>query len=244
MNPLILSIETATLGGGVCLFQADTVLAVVAGDPKLSHSNILLRDVDDCLKQARVTIQDVELFAAASGPGSFTGLRIGLATVKALAATLQRPCVGIPTLQAIARTAGNSGATVSLLPAGRGEVFVQEFSVGEDVIEVDAAAHLPPGRAIARYGERQALNWVGPGALIHQDLIASAAQAQGISFQLAKPGHNETPEQGWALIDGETCLAQHIAALAKRRFERRELEGAESLRAIYVRPSDAELKCN
>jgi tRNA threonylcarbamoyladenosine biosynthesis protein TsaB len=244
MNPLILSIETATLGGGVCIFQEDRVLAAVSGDPKLSHSNTLLSDINQCLEKAQLTIQDVELFAAASGPGSFTGLRIGLATVKALAATLQRPCIGIPTLHAIAHTAGTSAATVSLLPAGRGEVFAQELSVAGDVTELDAAAHLPPGRAIERYSTQRTLKWVGTGAAAHQELIAETAQEIGVSFQVARPGDTETPQSGWVLISGETCLAKHVAALATERFRRGQLEQAEGLTAIYVRPSDAELKCN
>ena len=244
MNPLILSIETATLGGNVCLFQGDKVLASVSGDPKLSHSNTLLNDINQCLDLARLAIRDVELFAAASGPGSFTGLRIGLATVKALAATLHRPCIGIPTLQAIAHTGGSSAATVSLLPAGRGEVFVQQFSVVDETTELDAAAHLPPGRAIERYSKQRTLKWVETGSTAHQELIAAAAQASGIAFRVTPAGETETSQSGWTLVSGETCLAKHVAALATARFRRGELEQAEDLTAIYVRPSDAELKCN
>ena len=151
MNPLILSIETATMGGSVCLSAGDTVLAAVAGDPKLSHSNTLLSDINKCLREAGVAVQDVELFATTSGPGSFTGLRIGLATIKALAATLNRPCVGVPTLQVIAHTAGVSNATVALLPAGRSLAatlgafanhcadFWIALPTGGDTLDLDAA---------------------------------------------------------------------------------------------------------
>ena len=186
----------------------------------------------------------MQLFAATSGPGSFTGLRIGLATIKALAATLNRPCVGVPTLQVIAHTAGVSNATVSLLPAGRGELFVQLFSGAPDVTELDAAGHLPPALAIERYGSVPSLKWVGPGAVIHRDLIESAARELGLPFHVVDVNDTETRSDGWQLVSQETNLAKHVAAIAWQRFQREELEQAENLTAIYVRPSDAELKCN
>ena len=244
MNPLILSIETATLGGGVCVSQGDRILAMNSGDPTLSHSNTLLRDINQCLLKANAAVQDVQLFAATSGPGSFTGLRIGLATIKGLAATLNRPCVGVPTLQVIAHTAGVSNAIVSLLPAGRGELFVQMFSSAPDVVELDAAAHLPPALAIERYRSVTSLKWVGPGAEIHRDLIESAARELGLPFQVVDVNDTETRSDGWQLLSQETNLSEHVAAIAWQRFQRKELEQAEKLTAIYVRPSDAEMKCN
>lgn len=244
MNPLILSIETATLGGGVCISEGDSVRALVAGDSTLSHSNTLLSDINQCLEEANATIHDVQLFAATSGPGSFTGLRIGLATIKALAATLDRPCVGIPTLQVIAHTAGISDATVSLLPAGRGEVFVQLLSVAGGVTELDLPGHLPPTLAIERYGSLPALKWVGPGAVVHRELLESSARERGFAFSVAEVNHSETTGAGWLLVSGEVNLARHVAAIAWQRFQTRDVEQAENLTAIYVRPSDAELKCN
>ena len=228
----------------MCLSAGDKVLAAVAGDPKLSHSNTLLSDINKCLREAGVAVQDVELLAATSGPGSFTGLRIGLATIKALAATLNRPCVGVPTLQVIAHTAGISNATVALLPAGRGEVFVQLLSVAQDVTELDEAAHLPPAGAIERYVSRPALKWVGTGAATQRGLIESTAKEQGFAFQVVDVNDAEMRAEGWQLTTREANLANHVAAIAWQRFQRQELDQAESLTAIYVRPSDAELKCN
>ena len=186
----------------------------------------------------------MQLFAATSGPGSFTGLRIGLATIKALAATLNRPCVGVPTLQVIAHTGGTAEATVSLLPAGRGEVFVQLLSVASGVTELDAAGHLPPVLAIERYESFPTLKWAGPGALIHRDLIESKARERGFAFKGAGVNDTETSGSGWLLVSPEVNLAKHVAAIAWQRFQARELDQAENLTAIYVRPSDAELKCN
>lgn len=244
MDSLILSIETATSGGSVCVSAGDKILATTAGDPKLSHSNTLLSDINRCLELANAKVHDVKVFAAASGPGSFTGLRIGLATIKALAATLKRPCIGVPTLQAIAHSAGPSDATVSLLPAGRGEVFVQLLSVRAEVNDLDQAGHLPPARAIERYVTRKALKWVGPATSTQRELIESAARERNIHFQVAALNEPAVPNNGWRLMEGQTNLAAQVAAIAWGRFQNKKFDQAESLSAIYVRPSDAELKCN
>jgi tRNA threonylcarbamoyladenosine biosynthesis protein TsaB len=236
---LILSLDTASLGGSVCLMRGPEVLASVIGDASVSHSSTLLRDIDRVLVTSRSSIQDVDLFAASVGPGSFTGLRIGLATVKGLAATLGRPCAGIPTLHAVASAAGPSNATVALLPAGRGELFCQLLSVYPDgsVTERDVAAHLPPAAVIEKYVMLGDLRWAGSGAHLYRDLIREQAIKAGTSID-----EDGTGSGGWQIAAREEDLAQTIAALASERFHTGKAESAESLRAIYVRPSDPELR--
>ncbi|MEK6280428.1 MAG: tRNA (adenosine(37)-N6)-threonylcarbamoyltransferase complex dimerization subunit type 1 TsaB [Acidobacteriota bacterium] len=242
-NPLILSLETATLGGSVFLGQGNDQLAARLGDPTVSHSNSLLSDIAGALEEVGLSLQDVELLACASGPGSFTGLRIGIATLKALAATLGLPCVGVPTLQAVAHAAGPSRATVALLPAGRGELFSQMFSVSDDgqVSQVDAAAHVSPARLMDKYGALENITWAGSGALAQREFLEQQALERGIAFhELA--GLTTTSVSGWKVIPEITNLARHVAALAVQLIHSGKVQSPHSLSAIYVRPSDAELK--
>ncbi|MFN2516059.1 MAG: tRNA (adenosine(37)-N6)-threonylcarbamoyltransferase complex dimerization subunit type 1 TsaB [Pyrinomonadaceae bacterium] len=247
-TPLVLSLETATLGGSVFLGRGEQQLAERIGAPEVSHSNSLLSDINECLQEGEVSLKEVELFACASGPGSFTGLRIGIATLKALAATMERACIGIPTLRAVARAAGASSGTVALLPAGRGEVFAQMFSVSEDdgVVEVDAAAHLSPERLMAKYGAFRELTWTGSGAHQHHDFLKNYAQQQGIPFTDHSQGSiaqtHDPNGNFWRLSPKETNLAKHVSALAVQLFKSGQVESPHSLSANYVRPSDAELK--
>ena len=247
--PVVLSLETATMGGSVWLGKGAVQLATRIGDPKVSRSGNLLRDISNSLDEAGVKLAEVDLFACASGPGSFTGLRIGIATLKALAASLSRPCLGIPTLHAVAHAGGPSRATVALLPAGRGEVFAQMFSVVEDgtVTELDAAAHLSPPGLVERYAGYMNLRWAGSGAHLQRALLASQAQQQGIYFSEELIEEKTTARVGgtWELAAPEFNLAKHVAALALQRFQPGEIQSAHSLSAIYVRPSDAEMnqKC-
>jgi tRNA threonylcarbamoyladenosine biosynthesis protein TsaB len=245
-SPLILSLETATLGGSVWLGRGNVQLAARTGDAQISQSNSLLNDINLCLDEAGVLLDDVELFACASGPGSFTGLRIGIATLKALAATLERPCVGIPTLDAVALSAGPSAATVALLPAGRGEVFSQMFSVASVSAEVtvkplDSPAHLSPRKMIERYGKLPKLRWAGSGAHLQREIIEAAALEQGVAFVNVSAQLEANATQVWQLAPIEDNLAAQIAALAGQAYSCGITQRPEELQAIYVRPSDAEL---
>jgi tRNA threonylcarbamoyladenosine biosynthesis protein TsaB len=202
------------------------VIGSLEGDPAVSHSNTLLADVDKLLARTGVVMTDVDLFAVAAGPGSFTGLRIGIATIKALAVTLNRPCAAVPTLQAVALAGGASKTTVALLPAGRGEVFAQSYSVSADAVTgLDEPAHISPQKMIDKYGSLETALWCGEGAIAQRELIESSAA--GRQWQIAPRTDN---------------LARYVAILALMNFQRDELIAPDALQAIYVRPSDAELK--
>jgi tRNA threonylcarbamoyl adenosine modification protein YeaZ len=244
-SPLILSLETATIGGSVWLGFGITELATRIGDPKVSQSASLLRDISDCLDEAGVKLAEVDLFACAAGPGSFTGLRIGIATLKALAASLNRPCVGIPTQNAVALAGGPSDATVALLPAGRGEVFAQMFSVKDEgvVTALDTAAHLTPAKLLERYAGFQQLTWAGSGAHAQRGLIEECARERNIRFfdEVTIAEATDADKTFWYLTPLEPNLAKHVAVLALQLFHSGGIQSPDSLSAIYVRPSDAEL---
>ena len=234
---LILAIETATIGGSVALTRDSEVLASLRGDDKISHSNTLLKDIRAVLSDGGHSLNSVDVLAVATGPGSFTGLRIGIATVKGLAFTLKRPVVGIPTLEAIAHTAGACDRVVAVLPAGRGEVFVQMFTVSTDnVTALDKATHISPTKMLEKYSPLDSVCWCGEGARLQKDNIRQFAEQNGKQF--SGEGNNKS----WTLLLDSPKLAEHVAALAARRIANSELQNAQDLRAIYVRPSDAELK--
>jgi tRNA threonylcarbamoyladenosine biosynthesis protein TsaB len=245
--PVILSLETATMGGSVFVGRGPAELAAINGDPQVSQSSSLLSDINTALEDAGLTLQDVDLFACTSGPGSFTGLRIGIATLKALAATLDRPCAGIPTLQAVAHSGGVSTATVALLPAGRGELFAQMFSVSghQEVTGIDSPAHLSPTRLVEKYGSHMDLIWAGPGAHQQREFLEDSAKRLGVTFaedsiEVSSLAGNKRGNI-WRLAAREPNLARHAGALALRLFNRGKVQSAEAIQAIYVRPSDAEL---
>ena len=236
-EPLILALETATRAGSVALARGDELLSAASGDASASHSTDLIETVGSILNSGGAKLSEVDLFAAAVGPGSFTGLRIGLATIKSFAMCTGRTCAGVSTLAAIAHAAGNSEHTVALLPAGRGELFAQLFSVsGGQVRESDTAAHLSPEAILEKYGMAPTLVWAGDGAHLQAESLRDWARIKNFSFN--EPDMNGI---GWSLAPATGQLAVSIAALGLNAYRSRSTVSPNELRAVYVRASDAEI---
>ena len=98
----ILGIDTATMISGIGVVENDHTLADFRYDVKFTHSEVLLSHIDKLLKDLNLKLGDLDGFSVSVGPGSFTGLRIGLATIKGLSFASGKPVVGIPTLDALA----------------------------------------------------------------------------------------------------------------------------------------------
>jgi len=248
--PLLLSLETATRAGSIAITRGSILLAARTGDAQVSHSTHLLDQIRSALDEAGLRLGEIDYFAVATGPGSFTGLRIGLATVKSFGATLNRLCVGVPTLDAVAHAAGESARTIALLPAGRGEVFAQQLVVSSvgSVEPLDQPTHLQPQKLIESVASIRALRWTGEGALIHAEAIRERAREEGIEFRVADEQNGASPDENqWILIRSREALALSVANLARLKILSGGASSPQEIQAIYVRPSDAELKeqrCN
>ncbi|MGA7159647.1 MAG: tRNA (adenosine(37)-N6)-threonylcarbamoyltransferase complex dimerization subunit type 1 TsaB [Bacteroidota bacterium] len=126
---MILAIETATDICGVALVHKGEALAQRTVSEKNIHSEKLLPLVDDVLSDASLLLRDVEAIAVSIGPGSFTGLRIGLSTAKGLSTAVQKPIIAVPTLDALAfefyrtNSKKSAGIVCPLIDAKRDEVF-------------------------------------------------------------------------------------------------------------------------
>jgi len=242
VEPLILAIETATRAGSVTLARGHEFVHSTSGDAAVSHSTDLLEMVEIVLQAGRRKLSEVDLFAAARGPGSFTGLRIGLATIKSFAVATGKNCAGVSTLAAIAYASGESEKTVALLPAGRGEVFSQMFSVRDDQVrELDAAAHLKPETVLQRYGAFADLKWSGEGAHFHQELLRRSAQTRDFSFTEESSNGADHAGKGWTLSARVEQLSHAVATLALISYREGQTVSPDTLRADYVRASDAEI---
>jgi len=238
-EPLILAVETSTRAGSVSLARGGEILSAVLGDASTSHSMDLIDNIERVLRKGNAKLFDVDLFAVTVGPGSFTGLRIGLATVKAFAVCVQRPCLPVSTLAAVAHAAGDSETTVSILPAGRGEVYAQAFSVrGEIVQALDGAVHIKPSELVERYGKERPIRLAGEGAHQHIETFRLRAVEHRIG---CGEGESTETQMAWSLAAQPEYLANSVAALALSDYRDGKATDASSLRANYVRASDAEI---
>ena len=144
----ILAVDTAGKTAGVALMQDGRLLYEVYFDGGLTHSETLLPLIDTCLKLCGLTCADIDLFGVNAGPGSFTGLRIGLAAVKGLAFPRNTPCAPVSTLEALAAGHVGQGTVLCALDARRGQVYSAAFDLATHarLLVDDARAAGSPGR--------------------------------------------------------------------------------------------------
>ena len=162
----LLAIDTAGKTAAVAVLRDEVLLYEAAANNGLTHSETLLPMVDTALKACGLRCADIDLYGVTAGPGSFTGLRIGLAAVKGMALPRQTPCAGVSTLEALAWGMAGQGTVVGALDARRGQVYWAGFDLEthERLTPDDAA----PVEALEKFvsGCKKPLFFVGDGALL------------------------------------------------------------------------------
>ena len=223
---LILSLDTTTRAGSVSVVRDNTVLAEFSGDPTRTHGQRLPVELMRALEQARTPLDDIDLLAIAVGPGSFTGLRVGIATLQGLAVSRGLKIVPVPTLEALARGSTRDSERPPLIgpwmDAQRGEVFAMLYGPGRQVLA--AATSATPAETLTAWREAMggdAVLFAGDGALRYRDVIA-ATLGPLARFPATIP-----------------ALASVIGRIAAREPER--AVAPHAVVPLYVRRSDAEL---
>jgi tRNA threonylcarbamoyladenosine biosynthesis protein TsaB len=229
----VLSLDTTTAEGSVALVF-DHTEDVRRGDASRTHAERLPRELFAPLRDRGLTAADVDLFAVACGPGSFTGLRIGIATMQGLAMVEKRPLVGISALDALAHLAAaelEPGTVVGAwMDAHRREVFSSLYRVTssaafslERLVELDPASVGDPAATLARWSAALRPDvMVGDGAELYREMIEQAGGA-GIAVSPHSP------------------LAGAIGRLGAARAGRGERPSAADIRPLYIRRPDAEI---
>src|SRR6266704_1167743 len=132
---LILAADTSGKNGSIALTRFEQGSARTLEIVPLEGGNFsaqLVPQISALLSKHKLTKNDIDAFAVASGPGSFTGLRVGLAAIKALAEILQKPIVPVSLLEVVALASGARGRVLAALDAGRGDVYAGEYDVTAD----------------------------------------------------------------------------------------------------------------
>lgn len=175
----------------------------------------LIPQISALLTKLGFTKHDIIGFAVASGPGSFTGLRVGLAAIKALAEILHKPIAAVSLLEAVARSAKSSGRMLAVLDAGRGEVYVGDYDVADGV-------HMRSERLLTR--EEFLAKAEGSVVITPDVALAQTAREAGLKVQqVAPPASDAIARLGWEKIQTGQTIA------------------SDTLEANYIRRSDAEI---
>lgn len=170
---MILSIDTCLGASSVAVLDGERVLATRSEPMTRGHQERIGMIAREAAAEAGVAFDDLTRIGVTVGPGSFTGLRVGLAFAKGLATALSIPCVGVTTLEALAF--GIPGFTAAVLDARMGQVYIQVFADGVSLMAPDA---LELGEAAARLAELHSggpATLVGSGAPLLADTMSGAA---------------------------------------------------------------------
>ncbi len=228
---LVLALDTSTFLGTVAVVRDGALLAELSASVRATHGETLLPHVQHVLSLSGVRLEDLDLLAVGIGPGSFTGVRIGVATAKGLALATKKALVGVTSLTTLARGLSfGEGVGVPVLDAHKGEVYCAAYNRdGEgELVEVLAPFHAPPQQAAER------LRKLGPGKPLW--LAGDGLDRYGAQF-LEPLGAPFVRAPRLMDVPRASCLAHE----AVRRFKAHGPSDLASLEPMYLRPSDAKL---
>jgi tRNA threonylcarbamoyladenosine biosynthesis protein TsaB len=213
---IVLAIDTANDFGSLALSCGDETLEELTLHAPDGFSGILFEQIARILKNNSLTLRQVDIYAAGIGPGSFTGIRIGLSAAKAFAAAMGKPCYGISNLAAMANL-GSAPTRAALLDARRGEIYA------------------------AGYGEHTSPEEVTPFLTWLARIPPETQEFLAFDFGPFEASLNTSPFAAAARTRVPKALAASIAALALEQFRGGLAGDPALLDANYVRRSDAEL---
>ncbi len=223
---LVLGIESSTTQGGVAIVGEDRVLCEAILNVEVTHSERLLPAVDRALGEARISLEALGGIAVSIGPGSFTGLRIGLSTAKGLAYATGLPLVGVPTLEAMAWTLPAARWQICpVLDARKQEVYAALFQHDRDGLRRVSEDMAVAPETLCRLIKKPTL-FLGDGLAAYRALFQERLGDHLLLPPLASRGARPA------------CVAE----LGRRRLLRGERDLPETLVPCYLRPSEAELR--
>lgn len=225
----IFGIDTCCMAATAAVITDDRLAAQVVQNNKKTHSQKIMPMIEFMLREADMSVGDIDCFAAATGPGSFTGVRIGVATVKALAHAVDKPCAAVSALHALANnTACFDGIICPILDARRGQVYNALFRGGsmERMTEDRALSMAKLCEELKETNER--IIFLGDGVSVFEDEIKRELGGRAEFAQRMQ----------------RMNLAASVAEIGYEKFIRGDVCGYAELKPDYHRLSQAERERN
>lgn len=226
---LTLALECATKTIGIALLDGEDVRAEIYLSLGRHHAEVLLPAIDRLFLLTGLTPEAVDLLACTVGPGSFTGLRIGVSTVKGLALAMGKPIVGVSTLEALAMNAIPFARLICpMLDARKSQVYTGIYRMGPDGLlsAVKSEKLADVDRFLAELGHEETI-FLGDGALRHEKLIRETGKRWTI---LGESGR-------------QRLMASAVGRIGLQRYRSGDSVNALTLTPRYLRLSEAETNC-
>ena len=222
----ILAVDTSTASGSIALLDGARLMAEWTLQSSQTHNRRLLKNIDHFLSELGWTLDDLDGFAVTIGPGSFTGLRIGITTIKTLAWATGKPFAGIPSLDALAAPLGFAAHPICpLIDARKSEIYFALYQPdAKGAIELIAPFQVASPEHIAAKIQTPTI-FCGDGWPLCQELFSEELGAWAVAA--SGPFH--------------IIRASHVGELARKRFQEQPAEDPVTVVPLYVRPAEAEI---
>ncbi len=223
----VVGIDTSTAIGSVGLIDDEEVMAEHLLNLPVNHSQRLLGTIELVLREAQWTIEDVDGWAISAGPGSFTGLRIGVSTVKGLAFATGKPMAGVPTLDVLASQVSPTPYLICpILDARKGEVYTAfyRYEEGSSIKRRSAYQAIAPEDLVKKIGEKTI--FIGDGLKTYRGFLRKSLPSLAVF-----------PPSSLNVLHGA-----RVAQWGLELLRRKEYSDLSASVPIYVRPSEAEMK--
>ena len=214
----ILGIDTSTADSSIAVMDDDRILGQFTVNQKRTHSETLVPMIKDLLKYLGLSINDIDLFAVGSGPGSFTGIRIGMTIAKTLAQVTKKDIIGVSTLEAIAIHA-RAKYIMPVIDARGGRIYYAIFNEDMERLSEDTLAFAED---------------LSPILDKYDDIFVLGDYTEENKEQLKSSNVN------FANIINNNQIARGICYIARERYEENKIDNFSTLKANYVRKSQAE----
>ena len=221
---LTLAFDTSSKTLSVALLRNRTVLHHVILHREQNHSEVLLPAIDEACRLSNVTVRDMDLFACTLGPGSFTGLRIGVSTLKGLMLATGKPAAGVSSLAALALNVEEPDAVIgSMMDAGRGQVYLAYYRYGKDGILHPVGEPQAQGPRSVEDPFSEPVIYVGDGVVRYAGMIPPLT----------------SPKNKMAPAEQQFVSAAAVARLALEKYFRGDLLDPARCAPVYLRSVDA-----
>ena len=233
----ILAIDTSSKNAAVAILENQNTIIELNNDDEKTHSQKLMPMIDEAFKKSNLSLDDINLISCCLGPGSFTGVRIGIATAKAFADSKNIPTVGVSSLEALSYNLNQDGLICSLINANNGNVYAGLFEICEDKTlkskldflsfkDSNGDISLNPLRDfVEENNEFSSISFVGDGAVLYKDLI------EKLIFK----------KYDITVIEEQISTGISIGKIGYTKYKNGEYGDSSFLSPIYLRKSQAEL---
>lgn len=210
----ILAIDTTSKICSVALLEDEEIIDEINLNSGLTHSEKLMPIVKEILEKNNVELKDINLIGVDVGPGSFTGIRIGIATVKAMAEVLNIKVAAVTSLEVLARNCSNMYKKASLIDARNNQVYMGIFDENYNKIEEYLADDI--NIAIEKISKYEKIVLTGDGVDAHSKLLTE-----------------KLPNAGFSIINEQ--YARNLGIMAYKKFKENDLKNADTVMPIYLR---------